>query len=114
MNLKEISKILSYPIPDETKEILIIRILSKDKNVIPLIMEILEAERKQNNELLGEMNVQLSRAHLGLEKPEINEDHFMDKEILQFYLKNKEHIGHCFKDLSNLEPEPEENLGFNT
>lgn len=112
MDLKEISKVLSYPIDDETKKMLIITILAKDKQVIPTIMEILDAEREINNKLLIEMNMQLSRAHLGLEKPSLNKGHFMDKEIQQFYLKNKEHIGHCFKNLSNIEPDKDE--GFYT
>lgn len=108
MNLKEIRYVLSLSVPDDVMEKMIIRVLSEDKKVIPLIMEILDYERSTKQELLGEMNMQLSRAHLGLEKPKINKDHFMDKEILNFYLKNKKHVGHCFKDLRDVELSEEE------
>jgi hypothetical protein len=100
MNLKEIKKVLEYNIPDETKRTLIIRILSEDKNVIPTIMEILDYERQKKAELIGEMNMQLSRAHIGLDNPKMNKDKFIQKEITQFYLKNEDQVGHCFKDLS--------------
>lgn len=114
MDLKELKNILILSVPDETKELMIIRLLSKDESVIPLIMEILDYERKRKKELLSIMNLELSRAHLGLENPKINKNHFMDKEITKFYLKNKDQVGHCFKDLRNVElpPEDEDKLSW--
>jgi len=100
MNLKKIKEVFDYNIPDEAKEKLIIRILAEDKNVIPTIMEILDYERNQNKELLLEMNMQLSRAHIGLDNPKMNKNKFIQDEIIQFYLKNNNKIGHCFMDLS--------------
>lgn len=114
MNLKQLKDIILLNVPDETKEQMIIRELSKDESVIPLIMEILAYERKRKAELLEVINLELSRAHIGLENPKINKDHFMDKEIIKFYLKNKDHVGHCFKDLRNVElpPEDEDKLSW--
>lgn len=108
MNLTEIKKVLDTNIPDTVKETLIIRILSEDKKVIPMIMEILDYERQKKSELIGEMNMQLSRAHIGLDNPKMNKDNFIQKEIVQFYLKNEDYVGHCFKDLSKEKLKEEE------
>ncbi len=67
MNLKAIRQVIESDLPDEEKEGAIIKILAEDKNVIPLVMEILEAEREKKSELISDMNAELSRAHIFLE-----------------------------------------------
>lgn len=99
MNIKEIKSVVNAGYDDPLCRQLIIRILSEDEELLPLLMDILAAERKRKAKLAIEINFQLSRAHLAVENPEINEDNFIDREITKFYIKNKEQVGHCFKDL---------------
>lgn len=99
MDIKEIRKIINSELSDEYTEKMIINILAKDEKVIPMIMNILEQERAYKNEVYSEMNLLLSKAHLGLENKKYNSDGFMQKEIIEFYTKYKGYVGHCFKNL---------------
>ncbi len=99
MDFKKLTIIINSSLPNEVKELQIIDCLSKDKNVIPLIMKILDREREVKKEISQEMNVLLSKTHLALDNPKYNEDNFMQKEIIEFYTKYKDQIGHCFKNL---------------
>ena len=96
---------------DGDQEHLIIQTLAKDEKVIPIIMDILAAERSLKKEVITEMNMQLSRADIGLDNPEvINKDDFIQKEIKDFYAKYKDSVGHCFKDYGKLEEPKNEGL----
>jgi hypothetical protein len=99
MNLQELKSIINSELSDELKESQIIYSLSKDENIIPIIMELLERERIFKKELSSDMNLLLSKAHVGLDNKKLNEDNFMQKEIVEFYTKYKGYVGHCFKDL---------------
>ena len=100
MNINEIKDIIDLPgMSDEYKRILIIEVMAKDEKAIPDILDILAYERKSNKELTTDMNVLLSKAHLGLETPKLNKGGFMQKEIIEFYRKYRNKIGHCFKNL---------------
>lgn len=99
MDIKEIRKIINSELSDEYTEKMIINILAKDEKVIPMVMKILEQERVYKNEVYSEMNLLLSKAHLGLENKKYNSDGFMQKEIVEFYTKYKGYVGHCFKNL---------------
>jgi uncharacterized protein YebE (UPF0316 family) len=77
----------------------VIDFLAKDKDVIPLVMKILDRERQLNKELRDDMNVLLSKAHMGLDNKRLNQGGFIQKEIIEFYTKYKDKIGHCFKNL---------------
>jgi hypothetical protein len=98
MNIKELKKIANSDIPEELMKSAIINSLARDENIITLVMKILDQERQLKKEMQQEMNLLLSKAHLGLEKKELNEDGFMQKEILEFYDKYKENVSHCFKN----------------
>ena len=101
MNLNKIRNILELEmISDNQKESLIIDEIAKDKNVIPTILNILQSERKRKDELTSTINLLLSKAHTGLKHPKLNENGFMQKEILDFYKKRE--IGHCFMDINKL------------
>lgn len=100
MNLDNFREILNAHIPENIKEQLIIREISKDENVIPTVMKILEQERHLKNEVTSEMNVLLSKAHIGLDDKKFNKGNFMQKEIVEFYKKYKGIVGHCFKNLN--------------
>ena len=99
MDIKKIREIVNSELSDEYTEKMIIDVISKDEKVIPMIMKILEEERLYKNEVYSEMNLLLSKAHLGLENKKYNSDGFMQKEIVEFYTKYKGYVGHCFKNL---------------
>lgn len=99
MDIQELKTILNSELPDEIKKSEIINCLSKDEQVIPVIMSILEREREFKKELQSEMNLLLSKAHTIIDVPNLNKDGFVQKEIIKFYTKHKNYIGHCFKKL---------------
>ena len=99
MNIKELKSIINSGLPDDVIKSEIINSLAKDENVIPVVMEILERERQFKKEIHEEMNVLLSKAHIGLDDRKFNEGNFMQKEIIDFYTKYKGYVGHCFKNL---------------
>ena len=103
MNLEQIRLVLDYPLMDDTtKENLIIQILSRDSKVIPTILSILENERKSSKELILDMNLELSRCHIAIDKPEMIQQKngftrdFLRENVKNFYIKYKDVIGHCF------------------
>lgn len=97
MNLHELKSILNSGLTDEIIEYKIIDVLARDENIIPTILMIIERERKFKYEIQTEMNLLLSKAHLGLENKKFNSDNFIQKEIVDFYTKYKGYVGHCFK-----------------
>lgn len=73
-----------------------------------IFLRILDYERKSKKVLLENINLLLSKAHVGLEvakydKGTLNADGFIQREIMQFYLDNKGTIGHCFKNMDKLQ-----------
>ena len=99
MNIKELKSIINSALPDDVIKSEIINSLAKDENVIPVVMRILERERQFKKEIHNEMNVILSKAHIGLDDKKFNEGNFIQKEIIDFYTKYKGYVGHCFKNL---------------
>lgn len=99
MNIKELKSIINSGLPDDVIKSEIINSLAKDENVIPVVIRILERERQFKKEIHNEMNVILSKAHIGLDDKKFNEGNFIQKEIIDFYTKYKGYVGHCFKNL---------------
>src|SRR5690606_13690207 len=99
MNIQELKSIINSGLPDDIVKSEIINSLAKDENVIPVVMEILERERQFKKEIHDEMNVLLSKAHIGLDDKKFNDGNFMQKEIIEFYTKYKGYVAHCFKNL---------------
>lgn len=99
MNLQELKTILNSGLADEIIEYKIIDVLAKDENVISTILMIIERERNFKKEIQTEMNLLLSKAHVGLENKKFNSGDFIQKEIVAFYTKYKGYVGHCFKKL---------------
>ena len=99
MNIKELKSIINSALPDDVIKSEIINSLAKDENVIPVVIRILERERQFKKEIHNEMNVILSKAHIGLDDKKFNEGNFIQKEIIDFYTKYKGYVGHCFKNL---------------
>lgn len=110
MDIKSITKIVTDPFTnEEQKRRLVINTLAKDDNIISDVLEILKEERVLKNELLIDMNLELSRAHIfidsfmppvpKLKKGEKGEDFsksFVLDEIAKFYVKYKSMVRHCF------------------
>lgn len=102
MNLPELKSIINSGLPDEVIKSEIINSLAKDENIIPVIMQILERERAFKKGLQAEMNLLLSKAHVGLDDRKFNKGGFMQKEIIEFYRKYKGFVGHCFINLNDV------------
>ena len=100
MDLTKIKHIINEEmLSEELKEDMIINIIASDKKVFTTIIKIIESERKQNDNLITDMNLLLSKAHIGLEEPIVNKNNFIQQEIIEFYHKYKDVIGHCFKNI---------------
>lgn len=118
MDLKKLKNILNSDLPEDMQRYLIIKIIADDEKVIPDILDILAYERKAKKKLIEDFNLNLSRAHIGLEKATykkgaLNSDHFIEKEIEAFFHKYKDHkgVGHLFKKLDEMKP-AEKEKGF--
>lgn len=105
MDIKKLRGILNLPIPDDRMEEYIISFIAEDKDVIPNILKILNAERAEKSELILDMNLQLSRAlvvlkdeNLKYNKKKITVDpSFVISEIFIHYKKWKNYINCNFK-----------------
>jgi hypothetical protein len=99
MNLKELKSIINSELPDDVVKSEIINSLAKDENVISVVMRVLEREREVKKEIQAEMNLLLSKAHIGLDNKELNEDGLIQKEITEFYKIYKAYVKHCFRQI---------------
>lgn len=96
MNIKNIKEIVNDEmLTDNQKRHMLYLELAHDENAITTILGILDAERQEKRELILDLNLYLSKAHMGLETPKLNKDGFMQKEIRKFYKSGR--INHCFK-----------------
>ena len=103
MDLKSIKEIVnSNQLASEQKEALIINILASDEKVIPTMLKILSAERSESKELILDQNLELSRALVMIQDPnlgkkkQILETDFVLGEIKKHYLKWQHRIKCCF------------------
>lgn len=108
MNIEKLKQILNSGLEPKLIEQLIINCLAEDESVMPTIIRILDVERKSKKILLQDMNLLLSKAHIGLDDKKFNKDGFMQKEIIEFYRKYKDMVGHCFKNIGWLHKIPEQ------
>lgn len=95
MNLENIRAIVNSGFPNWKQRLY--EELAKDPSAIPTLLGILNAEREEKASLITELNFQLSRAHMGIEHPEVNKEGFIQKEIRDFYKTKR--IGHCFANV---------------
>ena len=97
IDLGKIDQALKSEMPKEIIRLDILRIIARDEAALPDLIHILEAERERKKALILEMNLQLSRAHMALIEPKLNEDGFVKGEISKFYQNNKDELSHCYK-----------------
>lgn len=95
MNLNNIKEIVDSNLPNNIKEKLIIVELSKDSQVIPKVMEILNVEREANKSLITDANVQISRFVAQAQSPRLVEKEFLIEQAKKFYDKY-EQIQPCY------------------
>ena len=98
MNIEELKTIINSDLSDDIKKSEIYNSLAKDENVLLTIIHILNSERELKQELSRDMNYLLSKAHTIIDDPELIETN-ISEEIIQFYTKYKNIVGHCFKKL---------------
>jgi Tfp pilus assembly pilus retraction ATPase PilT len=103
MDLKSIKEIVNSGLDNADQEHLIISIIATDKNAIPTILRILDAERSNNRELLLDTNAELSRALVVLKDPNLKwnkkilaDPKWVVGEIIKHYQKWKHTIGCTF------------------
>lgn len=96
MNLKALAEVLKLEVPDQVKKDKILRILSSDENTIVYLLRILDHERDANKELISDLNLELSRAHVHILSPKLMKKIFTLNNIELLYIKWKEKIKHCF------------------
>jgi hypothetical protein len=97
MNLDNIKAIVNSG--KENWERLLLAEISKDPKSIQHVLYMLDTERSESKQLITDLNVFLSKAHLGLKEPTLNKDGFMQKEITEFYRTGR--IGHCFANMDD-------------
>jgi hypothetical protein len=106
MNIEDIRAIVNNDnLPKQVQKNYILSIIAKDEDAIPLIMEILNFERQEKKELILDSNMELSRALITLQDPNIGKDKpkpyielaFVVGEIKKHYLKWQDKIRCCFK-----------------
>lgn len=104
MNVNKVKEIVDSVISDKAKERLILSVIADDKNAIPTILEILNAEREINNELILDTNAELSRAlitlnddNLKYNKNIVADPKWVAGEIIKHYQKWKDYIKCNFK-----------------
>jgi len=114
MDIDKIKDIVNNRIkPKETQEQEIIQVIARDQKAIPLMMQLLSAERATKQNLIDDMNLELSRADVHIQNPVLaareknatrnNEQLRLDQarefvlnNITAFYAKYKGVIRHCF------------------
>ena len=104
MDIKKIREIINLNLSDELTENYLIAIISDDKKVIPVILELLNSERELKEKLLSDTNVELSRAlvvlqdkNLKYNKKIIADPSWVVGEIIKHYKKWKDYITCNFK-----------------
>lgn len=100
MDIDKIRQIVNASVEDAVKEALIIRVLALDKKVIPDILNILNEEREQKQELISDMNVEISRYNIFINSPKLlkKELTFVNNETKKLYEKWKGFIAPLFNN----------------
>lgn len=84
-------------ISDAEKRGLIIAVIAEDERAIIDVLEILASERRKKKELISEFSTLLSKADAALDSPKLNKNDFIQKEVEEFYVKNKDYVIHNWK-----------------
>ena len=66
MDINKIREAVNLNLPDELIESHIITILAADTNVIPMLLDLLAAERRLKNNAISDANLVICKSKLGL------------------------------------------------
>ena len=104
MDIQKIKHVVNSDLSDPHKKQLLFDIMCENEALLPNMLELLARERKHKQALLGDMNLELSRADIYIEdyskgdknkKQSINKE-FILSNITSFYEKYKGGVTHCF------------------
>lgn len=104
MDLAKIKSILLTNdgiITEVEKRAMVIAVIAMDERAIPDILDILAAERKKKKELISDFNTLLSKVDSALDTPKLNKGGFIQAEVKDFYIKNKDYVRHNWKNYEN-------------
>lgn len=104
MDLVKIKEIVNNDeLPNFIKEHRLLTVLSNNDDIIPIILKILEFQRKEQRELLIDTNLELSRAFVLIDNTKVQslniivpEPSFIVSEIRKHYKKWQHKIRCCF------------------
>lgn len=111
MDLNKIQKIVNSHTSEDAKKHLILKTIAEDKKAIPMLLEMFNSERHFNNELINDLNLELSRTHIYIEELDKNkrikqsknktkgllfDTKFVLEKVEEFYTKYSKSIKHCF------------------
>lgn len=100
MQYKELTEVLGiHNVHESMFKQIMVSYLATQKDVIPTIMSILEEERKQNKELVSDMNVNLTRNTFFIQNPTLatagsveKQREFFLEETKAFYTQYKDRV----------------------
>lgn len=95
MKVKVIRQIVNLNIDDTTTRTLILKEISKSDDAVEDLMTIIDQKNKRNKSLINELNLLVSKSHLTLKYPDLDEKDFTIGQIEDFYKDNNE-VGHLF------------------
>ncbi len=115
MNIEKIKTAVNSPfLPKDMVRASILRAIAEDKNAISDILELVKIQNEINRELINDLNLNLSRAHIFIdsympEQPKLKKNEkepsfskaFVIDEISAFYIKYKNRIVHLFNRFNN-------------
>lgn len=105
MDINKIREAVNLNLPDELIELHVITILAADTNLIPMLLDLLAAERKLKNNAISDANLVIWKSKLGLNNKKMNKDNFIQKEIEGLYEKYKGIFFDLFPPSENIKKE---------
>lgn len=105
MNIEKIKEVVNNnTLPAYIQKQLILYIIAADREAVPMVLEMLNNEREESHNLILDSNLELSRALIALEDPNIGKKKpkpiielgFVVGEIKNHYIKWQHKIKCCF------------------
>ena len=109
MNIEKIKTAVNSQLSEDMVRASIIRAIAEDKHAISDILELVKTQTEIKHELINDLNLNLSRAHIFIDsympdQPKLKKNEsepnfsksFVVDEIAKFYLTNQNRIVHLF------------------
>jgi ribosomal protein L18 len=105
MNIQKIKEVVNDKlIVENAKRHLILQIIAEDKDAHKTLLEILDIQNKQKQELIEDLNLEVSRLHIFMLDPKLlkqSTKKFALQNVEDLYVKYKGIIKHCFNKFNN-------------